>query len=103
MNSITAETWFTLGSVLMSTIFIVSSLVWFLSKMKGEFDLQLNNVSNEVKLVQQTVNPYASEIEKNRSRILSLTDRTTKVEAKVDGQDSDIKRLEGRLDRMQKV
>lgn len=101
MDAIPATAWIQIASVFVSTMITVATLVWFIGRMKGQFDLQLNEISTEVKLVQHTVHPYGQEIDRAKHRISTLTDRVTRAEAQLETVPRDISRLEERLDKLQ--
>lgn len=103
MDTIPATVWFQLISVFVSTMITVATFVWFLGKMKSQFDLQLSSISNEVKLVQNTVHPYGKELDTAKTRIAGLTDRVTRAEAHGSSLARDVKRIEERLDKVQNV
>ncbi len=98
MSQIPFAVWVQIGSVFASTVVTLCVFVWFLAKMKSEFDIRLVGLSGEIKLVQNTVHPYAKEIESGRARVLALTDRVTRIEASNETCTRDIKRLEDRID-----
>ena len=100
MEMVPAYVWLQIGAYALTLLAGTAGAVWFFSQIKAGFEKGLLQVEGRINLLNQSVQPYAKDIEELKDGQKNLSNKLTALEVTSDGAERTAARLEARIDQI---